>query len=147
MESEIRGKTQLIVYAQPRSSHYGIVQLSAVQSGILTEFFAPGYDRYFLSLRSPRAWPGWAAFDGRKLRQLREAQVDDMLQYRGVVESDLIFYVPQISIPRILNRIVVVLKILQLSLPLAVQQVRKAWGRRRSSAETREFIGTHGVPC
>ena len=128
VESEIPGKTQLIVYAQPRSSHYGIVQLSAVQSGILAEFFAPGYDRYLLSLRSPRAWPGWAAFDGRKLRQLREAQVDDMLQYRGVVESDLIFYVPRISIPGILNKIVVVLKILQFSVPLAVQQVRESVG-------------------
>ena len=128
VESEIPGKTQLIVYAQPGSIHYGLVQMSVVQSGILAEFFAPGYDRYLLSLQSRQAWPGWAAFDGRRLRQLREARVDEMSQYRGVVESDLIFYVPWISVPRILGRVVVFLKILQLGIPLAVQQIRENLG-------------------
>ena len=128
VESEIPGKTQLIVYARPQSIHYGLVQLSVIQSGILAEFFAPGYDRYLLSLQSRQAWPGWAAFDGQKLKQLREVRVDDMLQYRGVVESDFIFYVPWISIPRILGKLVVVLKILQLGIPLAAQQIRENMG-------------------
>ena len=119
---------QLIVYAQPSSIHEGIVQFSAIQSGILAEFFAPGYDRYFLSLWSRRAWPGWAAFDGQKLKQLREAGIDDMRQYRGIVESDMIFYVPWVSIPAILARFVVIFTILKLVIPLAAQQIRENLG-------------------
>ena len=128
VESEIPGKTQLIVYAQPQTLHHGLVQWSVVQSGILAEFFAPGYDRYLLSLRSRRAWPAWAAFDGRKLRQLRETRVNDMVQYRGIVESDLIFYVPWISVPRILAKAIVLLKSLKLSMRLAMQQLRQDLG-------------------
>ena len=128
VESEIPGKTQLIVYAQPQTLHHGLVHWSVVQSGILAEFFAPGYDRYFLSLRSRRARPGWAAFDGRKLRQLREARVDDMVRYRGIVKSDLTFHVPGISAPRIPAKAVVFLKSLKLSMRLAMQQLRQDLG-------------------
>lgn len=128
VESEIPGKTQLIVYAQPQSLHYGLVQWSVVHSGILAEFFAPGYDRYLLSLRSRYAWPGWAAFDGRQLKQLREARVRDIAQYQGIVENGLIFYVPWISMPRILGKVVVLLKSLQLCVPLATQQIRENLG-------------------
>ena len=66
VESESTGKSQLIIYVRTNTRHYGKVQWSAVQTGILAEFFAPGYDRYFLSLRSRQAWPGWAAFDGQR---------------------------------------------------------------------------------
>lgn len=128
VESDISGKTQLVLYARPQSNHYGIVQFSVVQSGILAEFFAPGYDRYLLSLQSRRAWPGWAAFDGGKLKRLREAQVDDLVRYRGVVENDLVFYVPLVSIPKILGKSVILLESLKLHLPLAAQQMRENLG-------------------
>ena len=134
LESEFPKGKQLIVYAQPRTMHPGMVQLSVVQSGVLTEFFAPGYDRYFLSLRGPHAWPGWAAFNGQKLRQLREARVADMRRYRGIVEDDMVFYVPRVSMPTIVARLVVRLKILQLLVPLAAQSIK-------------ENLGTPSIEC
>ena len=129
LEAEGPGKgNQLIVYARPSSIHAGMVHLSTVQSGILAELFAPGYDRYFLSLRSQLAWPGWAAFDGRKLRQLREAGVADMRQYRGIIENDMIFYVPWVSIPTVFGKVVVAFTILRILVPLTAQQIREKLG-------------------
>ncbi len=104
VESEIAGKAQLIVYARPDSRHFQKVQWSTIQSGILAEVFAPGYDRYFFSLRSRKAWPGWASFDGKKLRHLREAGVDDLSQYSGIVEDNLIFYVPRPAMPALARK-------------------------------------------
>ena len=72
VEAEIGGRSQLTVYARPDSRDYRKVFWSTVQSGILSESLASGYDRYFFSLRSPKALPGWAAFDGHKLRELRK---------------------------------------------------------------------------
>ena len=46
VQSQVADKSQLIVYARPNSRHYPKVQWSTIQSGILAEYFAPGYDRY-----------------------------------------------------------------------------------------------------
>ena len=91
VESELPTGPQLVIYVRTNTRHYAKVQWSTIQSGILAEFFAPGYDRYFFSLRSPQAWPGWAAFDGKKLRALREANVRDLSQFSGILEDGLIF--------------------------------------------------------
>jgi hypothetical protein len=45
VESEVAGRSQLIVYARPDSRDYSKVRWSTIQSGILAEFFAPGYER------------------------------------------------------------------------------------------------------
>ena len=134
VDSEVGGKSQLIIYANPNSRHYSKVQWSAIQSGILAEYFAPGYGRYFLSLQSPKAWRGWAAFDGTKLRNLRESGASDLSQYRGVVEDDLIFYVPRPALPPILGKIDTYVKSFRLNMPLAWKQVR-------------ENLGIPGIEC
>lgn len=128
VESEIPGKSQLIVYARPNSRYYAKVQWSTIQSGILTEFFAPGYDRYFFSLRSRMAWHGWAAFDGKKLRDLREAGIDDLLQYGGIVEDDLIFYNPRQTMPALFGKLDTLAKSLRVHMPMVMQQMRDKLG-------------------
>ena len=124
VESEWIGKPQLVIYARPNTRDYSKVRWSTVQSGILAEFFAPGYDRYFLSLRSRQAWPGWAAFDGRKLRALREAGVDDLSQFKSVIENDLIFYVSRPKMPAILGKIDTLIKSIRVHAPIAIQQIK-----------------------
>ncbi|MBN2022747.1 MAG: hypothetical protein JW809_08115 [Pirellulales bacterium] len=128
VESEMACKRQLIVYARPDSRHYQKVQWSAIQSGILAELFAPGYDRYFFSLRSRKAWPGWAAFDGERLRNLREAGVDDLLQYGGIVEDNLVFYVARPAMPVILGKLDTFAKSFQINMPMAIQQLKENLG-------------------
>lgn len=128
VESEIAGKSQLIFYARPRSRHYVKVQWSTIQSGILAEYFTPGYDRYFFSLRSRKAWPGWAAFDGKKLRELREAGVDELSQYGGIVENGLIFYVARPAMPALLSKLDTFAKSFRINMPIGMQQVKENLG-------------------
>jgi len=123
-ESAITGKSQLIIFARPDSRHYHKVQWSAFQSGILAEYFAPGYGRYFLSLHSPKALPGWAGFDGTKMRELREALVDDLTKYAGVLENGMVFYVTRPAMPRLLGKLDTLCRSLQLSFPVAMQKLR-----------------------
>jgi len=125
VESELAGKSQLIIYARPNSRHFAKVQWSTIQSGILTEYFAPGYDRYFFSLHSQKAWPGWAAFDGNKLRNLRETGANHISQYTGIIESDLIFYVPRIKIPALTGKLDTFAKSFRIHIPIVMQQFRE----------------------
>ena len=128
VDSEITGKPQLIIHAQLNSRRYAVVQWSTIQSGILAEFFAPGYSRYFFSLRSRNAWPGWAAFNGEKLRSLREAGSNDLSQYRGIIEDNLVFYVPRSSVPTGLGKLDTLVKSFCLHMPIAMQQIRENLG-------------------
>ncbi len=128
VESEIAGKPQLIVYARPDSRDYAKVQWSTIQSGILAEFFAPGYDRYCFSLRPRKAWPGWAAFDGKKIRKLREAGADDLSSYKGIVENDLIFYVARPTMPALFGKLDTFAKGFRIHIPIAMRQFRESLG-------------------
>ena len=125
VESEIPGKSQLIIYARPDSRDYRKIIWSSIQSGILTEFFAPDYDRYLFSLRSRKAWPGWVAFDGGKLRSLREAGINDLSQYEGIVEDNLIFYVPQPTLPAFFGTLETLAIVLRTHMPIAIQQLKE----------------------
>ncbi len=129
VESEnAAGKAQLIVYARPNSRHYAKVYWSAIQSGIFAEFFAPGYDRYFLSLRSPKALPGWAGFDGAKLRSLRESGTDDLSRYKGIVENDCVFYVAKPAMPALVGTLDTYARSFRMAVPIAMQEFRERLG-------------------
>jgi hypothetical protein len=125
VSTEIGEQRQLIVYARPNSRDYAKIHFSVLQTGILAEFFAPGYHRYFLSLRSPKAFPGWAAFDGNMLERLRLDRASDFSKFHGVVENDLIFYVPKPALPKFLCKLDTFLHSLRLNWPLAFEQQRQ----------------------
>jgi hypothetical protein len=127
--SEFSGIKQLIVYARPKTMDYGKVQISAFQSGILAERFAPDFDRYFFSIRGERSLPGWAAFDGNKLRMLREKKSSALEEYRDVIENNLVFYVPRFSIPKLLGRIETLYIAFRIYMGQAVTDVNKQIGR------------------
>ena len=56
VDSVVADKTQLVVYVRPSTRHVDKVRWSSIQTGILAEYFAPGFDRYFC--RSARLWLG-----------------------------------------------------------------------------------------
>jgi hypothetical protein len=126
--SKFTGLSQLIVYVRPRTSDYGKVQLSTFQTGVLAEKFASGYDRYFFSLRSPSAWPGWAAFDGRKLHEIRSRQNAVIEDYKGTIQNDLIFYMPRIKVPKLIARFQNIILSFKLHIPLTFSNVKKQLG-------------------
>ena len=128
VEAEIGGRSQLTVYVRPDSRDYRKVFWSTVQSGILSESLASGYDRYFFSLRSQK---GWAAFDGHKLRELREGGADDLSEYQGILEGNGIFYVPRLAIPGILSKIDTLATSVRIAIPTAIQKIRESLGKPR----------------
>ncbi len=106
LDSEASGnKSQLVIFINPSTRDYEKVRASSVWTAILAESYAPGYDRYFLSLRSPIAYSGFAVFDGNALRERRVNRVSDFDGYAGILESDLIFWVPFIKIPKLFHKI------------------------------------------
>jgi|GEM_PF-1109278 len=124
--SELAGKPQLVVYARPMSRDYFKVQYMCIYSGILAEHFAPGFDRYMVSLRSPIAWPGWAALDGKKLRDIRKrGGPRSMEEYKGVLENDLVFYKPNVALPKFLCKLETLLMRFRPHMPLAFDEIRK----------------------
>ena len=124
VEAEIAGRSQLTVYARPDTRDSRKVIWSTVQSGILSESLSPGYDRYFFSLRSRKALPGWAAFDGQKLRELREKGAESLSDYRGVLEGDVIFYVPRLALPTMFAALNTLATSVSIAIPTAMQKIR-----------------------
>lgn len=124
VESESMRGSQLNVYARTNARDHRKVEWSAFQSGILAEFFAPGYSRYFLSLRDRKAWPGWAAFEGTRLRALRDADAHDVSEYAGVLES-LVVSVRKPTMPALFGKFDTLLQSLKLQIPVAVRQIRE----------------------
>ncbi len=124
--SELSGKSQLVVYARPMSRDYRKIQYMCVYSGVLVEYFAPGFERYMMSLRSPIAWPGWAAFDGKKLRDLRKRKGPRSMEaYKDVLEDGLVFYKPYITLPKFLCKLGTLLMSFRLHMPLVFDEIRK----------------------
>ncbi len=128
VEAEIAGRSQLTVYARPDSRDRGKVLWSTVQSGILTESLAPGYDRYFFSLHSRKASQGWAAFDGKKLRDLRESGADTLSAYQGILEDNLFSYEPRPTMPALLAKVDTYATSIRINLPIAVRKLRDSLG-------------------
>jgi hypothetical protein len=126
--SEFPGLNQLVTYAQSRSYDKDKITMSSFQSGILAEYFAPGYDRYVVSIRSQKSWPGVAAFDGKKLLQLKKKADVCIEDYKGVIESDSIFLIPGFKMPRILSKIQTLYYGFKLHWPGAMADFREQLG-------------------
>jgi len=124
--SELAGTPQLVIYARPMSRDCRKVHYMCIYSGILAEYFAPGFDRYIVSLRSPIAWAGWATFDGKKLRNIRRRSGPlSMDDYTGVLENNLIFYKPNVALPKFLCKVDTFLISFRIHMSLAFEEIRK----------------------
>jgi hypothetical protein len=119
---------QLILHVRAKTFDYNKVLCSAFQTGVLAERFAPGYDRYFLSIRSNGSGPGFAAFNGQKLNQLRVNGQASLKSYQGVIEENLVFFVPRFSLPSFMNKIGIFLCYLRLHWPIRVADFQKQIG-------------------
>jgi hypothetical protein len=120
--------SQLVVYAKANTSDCGKVHASAIQTGILAAFLSTGYDRYFVSIRSRNALPGWAAFDGKKLSNLAKRDDVSVQDFAGVLEDGLVFYVPRVKLPRILSRLNTFLISLKIHVSLAKAEFHRNLG-------------------
>ncbi|MEL7667029.1 MAG: hypothetical protein AAGU73_02350 [Actinomycetota bacterium] len=137
LETHLPGARQLLVYARPESRESSKVQWACVQSAALAEWLAPGYDRYFFSLRGSRSLPGWAAFSGERLRFLRESGAAEVHEFVPAADSPGVFYKPNFPLPMLFGRLDTLVKSLALHWPIARRQIRHALG-------TGHVVGRHG---
>ena len=114
IRSHIPSGDQLIVYARTHSVDFPTIQSSAIQTGILTEAFDPGYQRYFISIRRNSSIMGWAVFHGERLRDHRVA-ADDLTKYTDVLESILVH--PVKNRPQWMRRIWYVYQVVRINWP------------------------------
>ena len=117
IESRVLGKNQLIIYARPNSRREEVLQYSACQTGILSEFFAPGYNRYLIFFQSgKKKLQGLTIFDGDKLGALRAATAEYPEHYKDVLEWHLIFST-RLFMPKIFGKIDTYGKALMIAAP------------------------------
>jgi len=81
------------------------------QVAVLAEYFANGFDRYFFSLKSKYSLLGWAAYDGEILRRVRLNNSNDINDYNGVLEENLLFFVPKIKIPKFVRKLLNIMEV------------------------------------
>ena len=60
--------------------------------------------RYFVAISSPKSLPGWAAFDGIKLNELRVNSTRELKDYANTIETG-VFFVPKFKPPRLFSKI------------------------------------------
>jgi hypothetical protein len=92
-------KKQLIVYIKNDYWDFNKVQWYCFTTAYWAERLTKTYDRIFFQLNSTHSFNGWAAFDGKKLKELREQNETDMVAYAGTLEDKLIFFKPKIKFP------------------------------------------------
>lgn len=129
LQSQIPSGRQLLVYARPETRDTCKIQWASVQSAALAESLAPGFDRYFLSLRSSKGWPGWAAFSGGRLRQARESGATGVGDFAAALEGGGFFYVPKPRLLRVLGGVETLIQSLRIHLPVVRRQINENLGR------------------
>lgn len=95
---------QLMIYIDTDFWDYGKVLFGAFRTAVLAESFFTQYDRLFVSIKCKHAWPGWAAFDAKKIKIQRENYPDNP-NYAGVLENNMVFFVPKVKLPRFIYKI------------------------------------------
>jgi hypothetical protein len=128
IRSRVSAGDQIIIYARTHSADFPTIQFSATQTGILAEAFAPGYERYFVSIRGGSSDTGWAAFHGERLRDHRVAG-DDLVKYTDVIES--IAFFPFKNRPQWMRRIWNMYQAVRIGWPYA----RRDWYAARGIPE------------
>ena len=120
--------TQLITYASVNTTiDERKILFSLFQTAIMAEKIAPGYDRYFFSLRCKKHLPGFAAFDGSKLAEHRvnDSQLD---QYVGVLEDERLLFVPKLRLPQVLKKLENLWLSYKINKPMIVSGFRQQLG-------------------
>lgn len=97
--STINDMKQLSIFGYSKLLNLESVNYYALRTAILAEYFAPGYDRYFISFQSKYSnLPGWGAYLGNILK---EGRIKNSLEaYQGVLDGNLLFFIPKWNLPK-----------------------------------------------
>lgn len=126
IQTSISNTTQLIVYARISSSNAVLNRLSPFQTGLLAEFFAPGFNKYLVQFRGNAEDIGWITFDGEKLKRLREAKSVHLPDYKDAIDTGPYHSRNRRKLPKIFTMIVVGVAGIKVNAPLVFDDVRVA---------------------
>lgn len=114
-------KKQLMIYVKNDNWDYNKVNWYAFVTALWAEALTKSYDRIFFSIRSShsQSHTGWAAYDASKFKKLRELEETNYEAFKGVLEGDLIFFIPKIKFPSIVYKIGTFRSIIKMTSPLA----------------------------
>ena len=127
LPSSYANQSQLISHVRIHTFDWQKVQLSLFQTAIILEKMRPGYDRYFFSFRSHKSLPGFAAFDGKKLTELRKAN-SPLEKYGNVMENSILFFSPKIPFLPIVFKLESIYLSYKVQRPLISADVRQKMG-------------------
>jgi hypothetical protein len=92
-------KKQLNIFTNNNLLDLTSVNHFALRTAIMAEYFAPNYDRYFITFQSKHSeLTGWGAYKGDILRKGR---IENKLEsYKGVIDGDSLFFIPKYRLPK-----------------------------------------------
>ena len=114
----LQDKRQIIIYVKNDNWDFSKVQWYCFSTAYWAERLTKSHDRIFFSLNSKHSLNGWAAFDGKMLKELREQNETRIEAYSRVLQGNLIFFAPRIKFPRIIYKIGTYISVLKTTFPL-----------------------------
>lgn len=108
LDSEaLNNKKQLMIYIKNENWDYNKVQYYSFITAYWAERLTESYNRIFFSFTSTHSKfsSGWAAFNADQFREIRLKQDIKLEDYKGVLEEDLLFFIPKFKFPKFVYKI------------------------------------------
>ncbi len=117
----VHDKKQLMIYVKNDNWDYGKVHWYSFTTAMWAEALTKSYDRIFFSLHSTHnqlSPTGWAAYDARKFKHLREIDEKRFEAFKGVLEDNYVFFIPKFKFPKFIYKIGTYRSIMKTAFPL-----------------------------
>jgi hypothetical protein len=116
----LNNKRQLMIYVKNDNWDYNKVQFFSFITAYWAEKLTNSYNRIFFSFNSTHSKisSGWAAFNADKLRELRLSKETKLEDYKGVLEGELLFFIPKYKFPRAVYKMGSLWSYLKIYLPI-----------------------------
>jgi len=118
----VDNRSQLNIYVKNQVFDPLAYQYHAFRSAVLAEKLVPGYDIYFIILDSAYFKFGLVAFNGSRLKALRNSSNYNLKDYVMALENRLNFIEPKIKLPRLFYKIITLLFSFKIILPLKLEE-------------------------
>src|SRR5581483_3417924 len=108
-------KKQLIIYIKNDYKQLSSIRWHSFSTAYWAERLTKNYDRIFLRLESRKSLKGWAIFDGKKLKELRERNEENINAYASVIEDPINFRTSYFKLPTFFYKVKTLIIIFKLN--------------------------------
>lgn len=123
IQASIVDVKQLIIYAKTSSRNAVLNRLSPFQTGLLAEYFAPGFDKYLVQFKGNGEDIGWITFDGGKLKRLREEESVNLPDYKEAIDNGPYFSKKRRKLPKIFTMVIGLVAGLKVNTPWVIDDI------------------------